>query len=148
MLAAPDRRIKYEVGVGGHSWSEVMRWLHEHIAHLIHPSDPRLDDARERLERREKALALARENPQLALEAGVGRPDLPGALDGGVVDVNHASAAALACLPTCDAKLSEQIVAIREQVDGFASLEDLGAVLDLPADQVERLRQHVVFLPR
>src|ERR1700678_3994048 len=88
-LPQPHRRIKYDVVAGEHAWSEVMRWLHGHLAHLIHPRDARLEAARERLAQREKALELARENPQLALEAGVGRPDLPGAYDGGLVDVNH-----------------------------------------------------------
>jgi hypothetical protein len=36
----------------------------------------------------------------------------------------------------------------RERVDGFASLEDFGTVLDSPGNQVEDLRHHVVFLPR
>jgi hypothetical protein len=40
------------------------------------------------------------------------------------------------------------VVATREEIDGFASLEEFGVVLDLPGDAVERLRDHVVFLPR
>jgi hypothetical protein len=147
-LPQPHRRIKYDVVAGEHAWSEVMRWLHGHLAHLIHPRDARLEAARERLAHREKALELARENPQLALEAGVGRPDLPGAYDGGLVDVNHAPVEVIAGLPSLDKNLVDQIVAARERLGGFASLEDLGTVLDLPGDQVEDLRQHVVFLPR
>ncbi len=125
-----------------------MRWLHDHLAHLFHPRDARLEAARERLAQRQKALELARENPQLALEAGVGRPDLPGAYDGGLVDLNHAPTEVIACLPSLGKDLAEQIVVTRERLGGFVSLEDLGNVLDLPGDQVEDLRQHVVFLPR
>jgi|ERR1700677_4169837 len=125
-----------------------MRWLHEHIAHLIRPRDTRLDAARERLAQREKALELARENPQLALEAGVGRPDLPGAFDGGLIDLNHAPIEVVACIPGLDKELAGRVIAARERLGGFASLEDLGTVLDLPGDQVEALRRHVVFLPR
>ena len=147
-LPAPHRSIKYDVAAGERPWMEVMRWLHDHLAHLIHPGDPRLDDARERLAARAKALRLAREDPQLALEAGVGRPDLPGAFDGGVVDLNHAPPEVIACLPSFDGELAGRLVVARERVGGFASLEDLGTVLDLPGDQVERLREHVVFLPR
>jgi DNA uptake protein ComE-like DNA-binding protein len=111
-------------------------------------SAPRLYGARERLAQREKALKLAREDPQLALEAGVGRPDLPGAYDGGLVDVNNAPVGVIACLPAFDKELAGRLVAARERVGGFASLEDLGIVLDLPGNQVEDLRHHVVCLPR
>jgi hypothetical protein len=148
-LPAPlsHRRIKYDVVADDQPWMEVMRWLHDHLAHFIHPGDSRLEGARERLAQREKALKLAREDPQLALEAGVGRPDLPGAYDGGLVDLNHAPVGVIACLPTFDKELADRVVAARERVDGFASLEDLGTVLDLPGEQVEDLRHHVVFLP-
>jgi DNA uptake protein ComE-like DNA-binding protein len=78
----------------------------------------------------------------------VGRPDLPGAYDGGLVDVNHAPVEIIATLPGFDRELARRALAAREQVDGFSSLEDLGTVLDLPGDQVEDLRHHVVFLPR
>jgi DNA uptake protein ComE-like DNA-binding protein len=125
-----------------------MSWLHDHLARLVHHGDPRLDSARERLAQREKALALARENPQLALEAGVGRPDLPGAYDGGLIDVNHVPVEVIATLPGFDRELARRLLAAREQVDGFTSLEDLGTVLDLPGEKVEDLRRHVVFLPR
>jgi hypothetical protein len=143
----PQRRIKYDVVADEQPWMEVMRWLYDHLAHLIHPGDPRLEGARERLSQREKALKLAREDPQLALEAGVGRPDLPGAYDGGLIDLNHAPVGVIACLPTFDKELAGRVVAVRERVGGFASLEDLGIVLDFPGEQVENLRHHVVFLP-
>jgi DNA uptake protein ComE-like DNA-binding protein len=143
----PHRRVKYDVVADEQLWMEVMRWLHDHLAHLLQPGDSRLDGARERLAQREKALKLAREDPQLALEAGVGRPDLPGAYDGGLVDLNHAPVGVISCLPTFDKELAGRVVAARELVGGFASLEDLGTVLDLPGDQVEDLRHHVVFLP-
>jgi DNA uptake protein ComE-like DNA-binding protein len=144
---APHRRVKYNVVADEQPWMEVMRWLHDHLAHLIHPDDSRLDGARERLAQREKALKLAREDPQLALEAGVGRPDLPGAYDGGLVDLNHAPIEVIACLPTFDKELASRVVAARDRIGGFASLEDLGTMLDLPGDQVEDLRHRVVFLP-
>jgi len=51
-------------------------------------------------------------------------------------------------VPGIDDGLATRIVEARAQTNGFISLEDLGAVLDLPGDLVERLREHVVFLPR
>lgn len=144
----PQRRIKYDVVSDECLLMEVMHWLHDHFAQLVHPADARLEAARERLGEHEKALELARENPPLALEAGVGRPDLPGAYDGGLVDLNNAPPEVIACLPGFDIELGRRVVAIREQLDGFSSLEDLGVALDLPGAQVEHLRDHAVFLPR
>jgi hypothetical protein len=34
---AANRRIKYDVVADQRLWMEVMRWLHDHLAHLIHP---------------------------------------------------------------------------------------------------------------
>lgn len=129
------------------SWGEIRRWLSTKLG-LGRVDDPRLRAAEERLARRQRALRLARENPQLAIEAGIGRPDIRGAFHGEVVDVNNASAGALAGLPGINHPLALRIVAVRNRMDGFSSLEDLGLVMDLPGDTVERFRGLVVFLPR
>jgi DNA uptake protein ComE-like DNA-binding protein len=39
-------------------------------------------------------------------------------------------------------------VQLRDELDGFSSVNDLGNVLDLDGHAVERLRDRVVFLPR
>ncbi len=104
--------------------------------------------ARQRLAERRQALELARQDPSLAREMGIGRPDTPGAAAAGLVDVNNASVAALEQLPGVDDQLATRIVETRAQVGGFSSLEDLGAALDLDGDLVEGLREKVVFLPR
>jgi hypothetical protein len=145
---APHRQIKYDLAADERPWVEVLHWLCEHLAELLHPNDPRLERARKHLAEREKARKLARENPQLALEAGVGRPDLPGSYHGGLIDLNHAPAEVIATLPDIDSAVAQLLVAVREQIDGFSSLEDLGNILNLTGDQVERLRAHVVCLPR
>jgi DNA uptake protein ComE-like DNA-binding protein len=105
-------------------------------------------EAEARLRARAEATALARVRPELAEEMGVGRPDRPGAFDAGVVDVNNAPAKVLRARLGTDAVLAKEIVQKREENGGFSSLEDLGLVLDLPGDVVERLRGKVIFLPR
>jgi Helix-hairpin-helix motif len=104
--------------------------------------------AEERLLDRRRARQLARQDPTLAREMGVGRPDLPGAADAGLVDVNNAPAAALVKLPGVDDALATRIVEARAQIGGFSSVEDLGIALDLAGDVVEDLRDSVIFLPR
>jgi DNA uptake protein ComE-like DNA-binding protein len=101
-----------------------------------------------RLQERREAQTLAVENPALARELGVGRPDRPGAQPAGLVDVNNVPAEVIATLPGIDAALARRIVETREQVNGFSSLADFGGVVDLDGNAVERLRDHVVFLPR
>ena len=104
--------------------------------------------AQGRLADRDRARKLARERPALALEMGIGRPDLPNAQSAGLVDVNNAPAGVLARLPGIDDALANEIVRARNDTHGFSSVEDLGTALDLDGNVVEDLRDCVVFLPR
>lgn len=129
------------------SWGEMQRWIHARTG-LGRVDEIRLRAPQVRVAHRRRALRLARDHPSLALEAGVGRPDILGAFHGEVVDVNNAGAEAIAALPGITLRLALHIVDIRERINGFSSLEDLGLVLDVDADQVRSLRGRVVFLPR
>ena len=123
----------------------VARFEYERrLAGLTRP----LARARDAISRRRDAQQLALREPQAALEMGLGRPDVPGATDMGVVDVNHAGEEALARLPGVSDALAREIAAARVEVDGFKSVEDLGEVLRLDGDAVDDLRSYVVFLPR
>jgi DNA uptake protein ComE-like DNA-binding protein len=104
--------------------------------------------AEQRLEERREAQRLALEKPALALELGIGRPDRRGSQHAGLVDVNNAPAEILATLPGVGRELAKRIVQLRDELDGFSSVNDLGNVLDLDGHAVERLRDRVVFLPR
>jgi DNA uptake protein ComE-like DNA-binding protein len=104
--------------------------------------------AQQRLEERREGQRMAVEQPELAVELGIGRPDRPGARAAGLVDVNNASAAALTTLPGIDAALATRIVELRTELNGFASVHDLGGLIDLDGNAVERLEDRVVFLPR
>jgi len=113
----------------------------------IHGSDdPRLEAAETRIERRAAGRHLLASKPALAREVGVGRPDIPGADDYGLVDVNHCPATALTRLPGINEELAHQIVSERAQAGGFSSAEDLGVLLDLPPATVDGLRDTAVFL--
>jgi hypothetical protein len=108
--------------------------------------DPALERARLARERQAYARELARSDPDLARAAAIGRAG--GFDEGGVVDVNHAPVEDIADLPGIDAATARRIVAVRAEIGGFSSLEDLGMTMDLSGDTVERLRGHVVCLPR
>jgi hypothetical protein len=54
------------------------------------------------------------------------------------VDVNNASVTALLKLPGVDGDIATEICECREKLGGFATLEDLGATLDLSARRRRR----------
>jgi DNA uptake protein ComE-like DNA-binding protein len=108
--------------------------------------DPALEAAETRMERRAEGRHLLASKPALAREVGVGRPDIPGADDYGLVDVNHCPAIALTRLPGISNDLAGRIVRQREQAGGFSSVEDLGVLLDLPPAIVDEIRDTAVFL--
>ncbi len=119
----------------------------DYVRQVTDPEHDPVEAARSRLQERERAKELARADPELARELGVGRPELPGAQAMGVVDLNHASAEALTQLPGVDAQLAGRLVAVREEMKGFVSVEDAGVVLDLDTTTVDRLSRQAVFLP-
>lgn len=110
-------------------------------------TDPALEAARIRIERRAEGRRLLASQPALAREIGLGRPDISGSDDYGLVDVNHASPAALARLPGITDDVVRQIVDRRAQAGGFSSVEDLGLVLNLPPGLVEQIRDTAIFIP-
>jgi hypothetical protein len=115
---------------------------------LASPLDAAVETGELRLQDRARAREIARRDPALAQEIGIGRPDRQGAADAGLVDLNNASVTALLTLPGVDGDLATQIVEVREKVHGFSSLEDMGSVLDLSGPVVEGLRLRALFLAR
>ncbi|WP_433329517.1 ComEA family DNA-binding protein [Spirillospora sp. CA-294931] len=97
---------------------------------------------------REEARALAGEDPALAHELRIGRPDLPrGYDDGGLIDVNHAPPATLATLPGMTPELVDRIVHRRGEQGGFISAEELSLDIDMPPDLLTNLAEYAIFLP-
>jgi hypothetical protein len=105
--------------------------------------DVRIRDARSHELRRSVESDLVRRDPRLAREAGLGTS----ASDGGLVDLNHAPLELIAALPGVDAATAHRIVAVRERIGGFSSLDDASAVLDFSGPLVDGLRDRVVCVP-
>jgi hypothetical protein len=107
-----------------------------------------VDRAGERRRLREQARRLAVEDPALALELGIGRPDLRRDYDdGGVIDVNHVPPRVLLRLPGVTPERAEVIVRMREERGGFVSAEELCASAELPAEVSHEITEHTVYLP-
>ena len=80
---------------------------------------------------------LARTDPVLALEMGLGR-----------IDVDHAGVDAVARIPGADREVAERIARARDELNGFASAAELATTLDLPPHLFDDLDRHAVYLPR
>lgn len=150
--ALPNSSIATDIG----AVAALLAWIGGvvHVAAIrgkaarrIRPSDgPRLEAARQRIDRRAEGRRLAAKDPRLAKEVGVGRPDLPGADDFGLVDVNHVSQEALCGLTGITPEIARRIAETRESVGLFTSAEDLGVSLDLSPSLVDDIREYAVFL--
>jgi hypothetical protein len=115
-------------------------------------STPKSEDsvtvARRQRQLRDDARKVVANDPRLAVEAHIGRPDLRGDHDdGGLVDVNRVPAATLARLPGIDAALARRIVATRQEVGGYASLDDLLTTLGIDPVRLDDAADRLVFIP-
>lgn len=109
--------------------------------------DTAVDAARERRELRRKAREIATEDPGLARELGIGRPDVQRDFDdGGLVDINSVPAEVLMQLRGMTAELAERIVQVRETRGPYSSVEELSVFADLPPGLSDRLAERLLFL--
>ncbi|MFI0405400.1 ComEA family DNA-binding protein [Actinomadura sp. 3N508] len=106
-----------------------------------------IEFAKYRRSLREQARALAAEDPALARELRIGRPDVPRTYDdGGLVDVNHVPAEILAALPGMTPELAERVVRHREEHGGFVSVEEMAVDVDIPPDVLPEMADFTIFL--
>jgi hypothetical protein len=108
-------------------------------------NSPSIANAAHEIARRNYGRELIRTKPALARQLGVGRPDLPNADSFGLIDVNHAGAAAIALLPGIDKDAADKVAAFCTAGGSFVSAEDLGLFLDLPFSCVDDLKDLTVF---
>ena len=109
-------------------------------------SELALTTARARMHRRQQARQLAHDNPVLARELAIGRPDVPHDYDdGGLVDVNHVPDDVLASSLGLTPAESAAVAATRDQLGKFSSPEELSAYAQLAPDRVETVRDWMLF---
>jgi Helix-hairpin-helix motif len=112
------------------------------------PNDHALALAQQRLTLRAKAREIVRDDPALAVELRIGRPDLPRQFnDGGLVDMNHAPGPVIATVPGITPDLVERILQARHVVGAFSSAEELSVTANLPVDLNAQLAEYSVYLP-
>ena len=97
---------------------------------------------------RQAAREQAEQDPALARDLRIGRPDLPREYDdGGLIDINHVPPPALTVLSGVTTEIAERIVANREHAGLFTSAEDLVITVDLHHDLLPEIKEYGIFLP-
>jgi hypothetical protein len=106
-----------------------------------------LRDARARIASRSEARRLMRDDPVLARELRIGRPDLPRSYnDGGLVDVNHVPGYVLAGRLGLTSPEVSSVLQARDQLGGrFTTADELLAYTTLAPYRVEELRELMIF---
>ena len=111
------------------------------------PTDPAIAAIRAARARREGARRIAREDPLMAHELNIGRPDLAsGYDDGGLVDLNTAPAEVIASVVGLEHPLAERIVEARGTAGTFLAVDDVLVRVDLPIQTWELLRDRGIVL--
>jgi len=109
--------------------------------------DPVIGAALERRQRRLEARRVLDNDPALARELRIGRPDLPRQFDdGGLIDVNHVPVAVLTSLPGFTSELAERVARVRDQHGGFEFVQEMGIYAGLPDGLTEELAERLVFI--
>ncbi|WP_173096772.1 ComEA family DNA-binding protein [Actinomadura verrucosospora] len=113
-----------------------------------HHNENAVEYAKYRRGLRADARAIVADDPALAHELRIGRPDVPRAYDdGGLVDANHAPAEIIAALPGMTEELAERVVAHRDEHGTFVSVEEMAVDCDLPPAIIPQLAEYTIFLP-
>jgi hypothetical protein len=100
--------------------------------------------ARRRL--RERYRQLATDDPALAQSMGIGRPDLPHAVDdGGLVDLNGVPAERIGELTGLPAEEAVRVAEVRGRLGRFENVDDVVNFADLPESSAQLLRERAIF---
>lgn len=98
-------------------------------------------------QQRAKAREIVAGDPMMAHELRIGRPDLGRDYeDGGLVDLNNASAVAIARQCELKPHVANEIVKARAAVGGFFDVEDVFSVVDIPMDRWSMVRERAVVI--
>ena len=149
-----DSETNFQSEVGGFTTMVLMTLatLHALIIRRSVFSENGGDDtpiaaARARLRQRHEARRIAADDPTLARELRIGRPDQPRVYDdGGLIDVNHVPFGVLSVVEGIGPELASAIVDARELIRRFDSREDLEMVLGLDPYSLDSSSDVMMFM--
>jgi hypothetical protein len=124
-------------------------WLRRQVYHAATGTpDPVLAAALQARDRRVAARKLATDDPVIAHDLRIGRPDLPRQYDdGGLVDLNSAPAAVIATTCGLSPAAADSIVAARARCGGFLTVDDLFSLADVPVGAWDTVRDRGLVIP-
>jgi hypothetical protein len=110
--------------------------------------DPAVQAALAARTRREEARRIVADDPLLAHELHIGRPDITrGYDDGGLVDLNSAPAQVIGSVCDIPPTIALSIVDTRNRRgDPFANVDELLVLADIPVGVWDRIRDRAVLL--
>lgn len=125
-------------------------WLRRQVYRATDTTtDPALAAVRQARARRAEARTLAIEDPLIARDLRIGRPDLPHDYDdGGLVDLNSAPATAIAAVCGLAPTTADSIVTARTRCGGFLTVDDVFSLADVPVGAWDTLRDRGITIPR
>jgi DNA uptake protein ComE-like DNA-binding protein len=130
----------------------LRRMVYDGLVDANDPAQPAIDPAIKAVlaarARRDDARKLVADDPLLAKELHIGRPDLTGDYnDGGLVDLNSAPADVIARICDIPAEIAGAIVEFRDRSgQSFTNADELFVMADLPVSMWDRIRDRAVLL--
>jgi hypothetical protein len=111
--------------------------------------DPAIQAALAARARREDSRKLAADDPLLARELRIGRPDLARSYDdGGLVDLNNAPPAMIAEVCGIPVDAADAIADARDRRGApFSTVDELLVLVDLPVTMWDHIRDRAILLP-
>ncbi|QMW66584.1 helix-hairpin-helix domain-containing protein [Mumia sp. ZJ1417] len=98
-------------------------------------------------QKRAEARAMAANDPQMARDLCIGRPDLPRHYDdGGLIDLNGAPAEVIARGLGLTQAQAEHIVEVRRQLGKFERVDDLVTLADLEPSVYDAAQERIILL--
>lgn len=131
----------------------IQQWPLRHTAFIAADAyatprapDPAIAAVLATRQRREQARALATDDPLMARELRIGRPDLSRTYDdGGLVDLNTAPADVIARICDLDPATAEAIVVARGS-HGFTNIDEVLVTVELPVTRWDRIRDRAILI--
>lgn len=108
---------------------------------------PGVQQALARRQLRQQYKELTAQDPVVAIELGVGRPDRPRQIDdGGLVDLNALDATSLQQYARLSSAEAQQVLVARDRSGRLSNVDELVVYSDLRSDVADRLREYAVFM--
>jgi DNA uptake protein ComE-like DNA-binding protein len=102
-------------------------------------------EAAQAARRRTEARRIVENDPIMARDLKIGRPDLPRTYDdGGLIDINHASAELLVRMLSWTRAEAETVIAARDRTGGFTSLAELTAYAEIDPQRLDAIADLLV----